>query len=392
MDLELSGEQRGWRDRAREFAERELAPVAAELDAREEFPHEQRRSGAALGFFGLAVPRECGGQGADTVSYAVCVEELSRGMAAFGVPVSVHNSLVCYPIAKLGTADQKEKYLPRLAAGELLGGFSLTEPGSGSDASAMRTHARKVDGGWVLDGHKTFVSMGKNGGLYVVMAITDPDAKRSRAISTLLVERGMPGFSTGRQVSKMGMRATDTAELHFDGVFVPDENLLGLRGDGFKVALGALDGGRIGIAAQAIGIAQAALDEATRYARGREQFGAPIANFQAVQFKLADMATEVEAARLLTLQAAAIKDAGLPVTKQAAMAKLFASEAAVRAASAAVQVHGGYGYIKDYAVERLYRDAKVTEIYEGTSEIQRLVIAERLLAEAATPERPPVTA
>ena len=383
MDFDLTDAQASLRDRARRFAEEELAPVAHEYDEREQFPQEQFRRAVDQGFFDLLAPPEHGGQGTDTVSYSLVVEELSRGMPAFGVPVSVHNSLVCYPIARLGAPEQRERFLPRLASGELLGGFALTEPGSGSDASAMRTTARKVDGGWLLSGHKTFVSMGASGGLFIVMAVTDPDAKRSRSISALLVERGMPGFTTGERVSKMGMRATDTTELLFEDVYVPDANLLGERGDGFKVALSSLDGGRIGIAAQALGIAQAALDESAAYALRREQFDEPIINFQAVQFKLSDMATEIEAARLLTLQAAVLKDAGRPIIKEAAMAKLVASQTAVRATDMAVQIHGGYGYLKGAAVERLYRDAKVTEIYEGTSEIQRTVIAEKLIAEPA---------
>ncbi len=384
MNFDLTPDQAALRERARQFASEELAPVAEEYDQREEFPHEQFRRAAQLGFFGLSVPREYGGMGADTVSYALVVEELSRAMPAFGVPVSVHNSLVCYPIAKLGTPEQKQRYLPRLATGELLGGFSLTEPESGSDASAMQTIARKVDGGWILDGHKTFVSMGATAGLFIVMAVTDPDAKRSCSISAFLIERGVPGFSTGQRVSKMGMRATDTAELLFREVYVPDANLLGNRGDGFKVALSSLDSGRIGIGAQALGIAQAALDTSAAYALNRKQFGEPIIKFQAVQFKLSDMATEIEAARMLLMEAAALKDAGQPMTTQAAMAKLMASQAAVRAADSAVQIHGGYGYLKGNTAERLYRDAKVTEIYEGTSEIQRIVIAESLIAEPAT--------
>jgi alkylation response protein AidB-like acyl-CoA dehydrogenase len=384
MNFDLTDDQLAIRARARAFAEEQLAPVAAEYDQREEFPREQFRRAAEQGFFGLSVPRQYGGLEADTVSYALVLEELSRGMAAFGVPVSVHNSLVCSSLARLGTPEQRERFLPRLATGGLLGGFSLTEPDSGSDASAMRTTARKADGGWVLSGHKTFVSMGASGSLFVVMAVTDPDAKRSHAISAFLVERGMPGFSTGEKVSKMGMRATDTAELLFDEVYVPDANLLGDPGDGFKVALSSLDGGRIGIAAQALGIAQAALDSAASYALDRKQFGEAIINFQAVQFKLSDMATEIEAARLLTLEAAALKDAGEEITTQAAMAKLIASQTAVRATDMAVQIYGGYGYLKGNAAERLYRDAKVTEIYEGTSEVQRIVIAEKLIAEPAT--------
>ncbi len=382
MNFDMTEEQQQWREKARRFAYEHLAPVYAEQDAREEFPHEQFPLAAREGFFGLFVPREYGGAAVDAVSYAAVLEEISRAHASFGVPVSVHNSLVCYPIARLGTPEQKERFLPRLATGELLGGFALTEPESGSDASAMKTRAEKSDGGWSLSGLKTFVSMGASGTLFLVLAVTDPEAKKSRRISAFLVERGMQGFSTGRKLSKMGMRATDTTELLFEDVFVPDENLLGERGDGFRIALSSLDGGRIGIAAQALGIAQASLDEAATYALRRHQFGEPIANFQAVQFKLADMATETEAARLLVMEAATLKDAGLPMTKQGAMCKLVASETAVRAAHMAVQIHGGYGYIKDYAAERLYRDAKVTEIYEGTSEIQKLVIAERLLAEA----------
>ncbi len=383
MDFDLTEEQQQWREKARRFAQEHLAPVYVDQDAREEFPHEQFPLAAREGFFGLFVPREYGGAGVDAVTYAAVLEEISRAHASFGVPVSVHNSLVCYPIAKLGTPEQKERFLPRLATGELLGGFALTEPESGSDASAMKTRAEKRHGGWSLSGLKTFVSMGASGTLFLVLAVTDPEAKKSRRISAFLVERGMQGFSTGRKLSKMGMRATDTTELLFEDVFVPDENLLGERGDGFRIALSSLDGGRIGIAAQALGIAQASLDEAATYALRRHQFGEPIANFQAVQFKLADMATETEAARLLVMEAATLKDAGLPMTKQGAMCKLVASETAVRAAHMAVQIHGGYGYIKDYPAERLYRDAKVTEIYEGTSEIQKLVIAERLLAEVA---------
>lgn len=383
MNFDLTEDQAAIRDLAREFAQEQLAPVAHEGDEREEFPYSQFRKAAELGFFGLLVPEQYGGVGADTVSYATVVEEISRANASFGVPVSVHNSLVCYPIDKLGTQEQRDRYLPRLATGELLGGFALTEPESGSDASAMRTTARQVDGGWELNGTKSFVSQGVSGNLFIVMAVTDPAGKRSRSISTFIIERGWPGFSNGKKESKMGMRASDTSELIFENVFVPAENMLGNPGDGFKVALASLDGGRIGIAAQSLGIAQAALDEAARYAINRKQFGQPIANFQAIQFKLADMATELEAARLLTMQAATLKDAGLPFGKQSAMCKLVASEMAVRATHMAVQIHGGYGYIKEYPVERLYRDAKVTEIYEGTSEIQRLVISRGILKEIA---------
>lgn len=384
MEFDLTEDQAALKALAREFAQEQLAPVAAEQDEREEFPYEQFHSAAKLGFFGLLVPEQYGGVGADAVGYAAVIEEISRAHAAFSIPVSVHNSLVCYPILRHGSEEQKERFLPRLAAGELLGGFALTEPGSGSDASHMRTTAVRTAGGWLLNGSKAFISQGSSGSLFLVLAETDPHAERAAdGIGAFLVERGTSGFSTGKKESKMGMRASDTTELVFEDAFVPDENLLGNPSAGFRIALGSLDGGRIGIAAQAIGIAQAALDEAARYALQRQQFGRPIAEFQAVQFKLAEMATEIEASRLLLMQAAALKDGGKPYTMEAAMAKLTASRTAVRASEMAVQIHGGYGYMRDFTVERLYRDAKVTELYEGTSEIQHLVIASKLTAARA---------
>lgn len=384
MEFDLTEGQAALQALAREFAQEQLAPVAAEQDEREEFPSVQFRHAAALGFFGLLVPEEYGGVGADAVSYAAVVEEISRAHAAFSIPVSVHNSLVCYPILRYGSEQQRQRFLPRLASGELLGGFALTESGSGSDASHMRTTATQTDGGWVLNGTKIFISQGSSGNLFLVLAVTDQSATTAaQGISAFLVERGTAGFSTGKRESKMGMRASDTTELVFENAFVPAGNLLGASGQGFRIALGSLDGGRIGIAAQAVGIAQAALDEAARYALQRHQFGRPIGDFQAVQFKLAEMATEIEASRLLLMQAAALKDAGKPFTQEAAMAKLTASRTAVRASDMAVQIHGGYGYMREFTVERLYRDAKVTELYEGTSEIQRLVIASKLLGARA---------
>lgn len=387
MDFELSEKHRKARDHAREFAETVLAPVAKEQDEREEFPHKQMRAAGEQGFLGLLVPARYGGLGCDTLTYALVIEELSRKHAAFGVPISVHNSLVCYPILQYGTEEQRQRYLPRLARGELLGGFALTEPESGSDASAMTSRSVRSNGCWVLTGKKAYISMGGTGSLFLVAAVTDPATKTSHSISCFLVERGTEGFSTGRKLSKMGMRATDTTELLFKDVRLPERNLLGESGEGFKIALSALDCGRIGIASQALGIAQAALEESLAYSRSRHQFGKPISEFQAIQFKLAEMATEIEAARMLTWKAAVLKDSGKPYARHAAMCKLLASQVAVRCANDAVQIHGGLGYVKDGIAERLYRDAKVTEIYEGTSEIQKIVIAESLLREGKLKER-----
>jgi len=378
MKLELSENQRMIRDMVREFAEREIAPVAAELDKKAEYPMEILKKMAQLGLLGIIVPQEYGGAGADTISYTLVIEEISKKCASTGVITSVHNSLVCWPIMKVGTEEQKQKYLPMLAKGEKIGAFAGTEPNAGSDLGAMETTAVLDGDEYIINGAKTFITSGSKAGVIIVFANTDK-SKGSKGISAFIVENTMPGFKVGSVFEKMGINANHVAELIFEDMRVPKENLLGKEGEGFKIALMTLDGGRIGIGAQAVGIAQAALEESIEYAKQREQFGRPIAKFQAIQWMIADMATRIEAARLLVHKAAYAKDQGKRFSKEAAMAKLFASEAAMDAALKAVQIHGGYGYTKEYLVERLFRDAKITEIYEGTSEIQRLVIANNLL-------------
>ena len=378
MKLELSENQRMIRDMVREFAEREIAPVAAELDKKEEYPMEILKKMAQLGLLGIIVPQEYGGAGADTICYALVVEEISKKCASTGVITSVHNSLACWPIMKFGTEEQKQKYLPILAKGEKIGAFAATEPNAGSDLGALEATAVLDGDEYVINGTKTFITSGSKAGIVIVFANTDK-SKGSKGISAFIVESDTPGFKVGSVFEKMGINASHTTELIFEDMRVPKENLLGKEGEGFKIALMTLDGGRIGIGAQAVGIAQAALEESIEYAKQREQFGKPIAKFQAIQWMIADMATRIEAARLLVLNAAYAKDQGKRFSKEAAMAKLFASETAMDAALKAVQIHGGYGYTKEYLVERLFRDAKITEIYEGTSEIQRLVIANNLL-------------
>ncbi len=378
MKLELSENQRMIRDMVREFAEREIAPVAAELDKKAEYPMEILKKMAQLGLLGIIVPQEYGGAGADTISYTLVIEEISKKCASTGVITSVHNSLVCWPIMKFGTEEQKQKYLPMLAKGEKIGAFAGTEPNAGSDLGAMETTAVLDGDEYIINGAKTFITSGSKAGVIIVFASTDK-SKGSKGISAFIVENTMPGFKVGSVFEKMGINANHVAELIFEDMRVPKENLLGNEGEGFKIALMTLDGGRIGIGAQAVGIAQAALEESIEYAKQREQFGRPIAKFQAIQWMIADMATRIEAARLLVHKAAYAKDQGKRFSKEAAMAKLFASETAMDAALKAVQIHGGYGYTKEYLVERLFRDAKITEIYEGTSEIQRLVIANNLL-------------
>ena len=378
MKLELSENQRMIRDMVREFAEREIAPVAAELDKKAEYPMEILKKMAQLGLLGIIVPQEYGGAGADTISYTLVIEEISKKCASTGVITSVHNSLVCWPIMKFGTEEQKQKYLPMLAKGEKIGAFAGTEPNAGSDLGAMETTAVLDGDEYIINGAKTFITSGSKAGVIIVFASTDK-SKGSKGISAFIVENTMPGFKVGSVFEKMGINANHVAELIFEDMRVPKENLLGNEGEGFKIALMTLDGGRIGIGAQAVGIAQAALEESIEYAKQREQFGRPIAKFQAIQWMIADMATRIEAARLLVHKAAYGKDQGKRFSKEAAMAKLFASETAMDAALKAVQIHGGYGYTKEYLVERLFRDAKITEIYEGTSEIQRLVIANNLL-------------
>src|SRR5712691_10054849 len=378
MDFELTQEQKEIRAVAREFAERELGQKIAPYDERHEFPHEIVAKLGELGFLGALVPPEYGGAGLDYVSYALIVEELNRGDASVGITMWAHNSLGMNHIAMHASKAQKQKYLPRLASGEVLAAWGLTEPGSGSDAAALSTRAAARDGGWVLNGEKAFITNGSVGGVAVVMARTDP-ARGSKGISAFLLEKGMPGFSAGRPYRKLGLHASDTAPLIFEDARVPAESLVGERGQGFVQAMQVLEGGRIAMAAMAVGIGQAAVDQAVKYMKQRTAFGKALAEFNGLQGMIAEMATDVETARLLTLRSAHLKDTGQPAAHEAAMAKLFASEAAMKAASRAVQIHGGAGYITEFPVERIFRDAKLTEIGEGTSEIQRLVIARTIL-------------
>jgi butyryl-CoA dehydrogenase len=378
MDFDLSKDQQLIKQTAREFAEKEIRPVAAKNDDEASFPQEIVKKLGELGFMGMMVPEEYGGSGIDCVSYTIAVEEISRVDASTGVTMSVNNSLACQPIIDYGNDDQKKKYLPGLAQGRKLGAYSITEPEAGSDAGNVQTTAVLKGDSYVVNGSKIFVTNGGKADVVIMFAATDKAAK-TKGISAFIIEKGMPGFSTGKKERKMGMRAADTSELIFEDCIVPKENLLGGEGNGFRIALATLDGGRIGIAAQAVGIGQACLEAAVGYAKQRKQFGRPICEFQAIQWILADMATSIDAARYLTYRAAFTKDKGLRFGKEAAQAKLFASEMAVKAAIDAVQVHGGYGYMKEYDVERYFRDSKLTEIYEGTSEVQRLVIAASLL-------------
>jgi alkylation response protein AidB-like acyl-CoA dehydrogenase len=380
MDFELSEEQKLVRRTAREFAEAEIAPVSARYDEAEEFPAALIPKLGELGFMGALFPAEYGGAGLDYVSYALVVEELSRVDGSIGITMWAHNSLCTNHIYSCGTEAQRQKYLPPLCRGEVLGAWGLTEPGSGSDAAAMKTTAVDTGDGWVLDGSKAFITNGSVAGTAVVLARTAPEADAgSRGISAFVLERGMPGFRAGQRYKKLGLHASDTAELIFEGARVPRENLLGAKGRGFQDTKKVLEGGRIAMAAMAVGLAQGALDQAVKYARERQAFGRPIGQFQAIQAMLADLATEIQAARLLTLRAAYGKDRGQPVMHEASMAKVFASEAGMKAATKAVQIHGGYGYTREFPVERIFRDVKLCEIGEGTSEVQRMVIAHHLL-------------
>jgi len=378
VDFELTGDQRRVRAAAREFAEGELGDRIAPYDERHEFPWEIVKKLGPLGFLGALVPEDCGGAGLDHVSYALIVEELSRGDASVGITMWAHNSLCTGHIHLFGSPAQRKTYLPRLASGEVLGAWGLTEPGSGSDAAALATRAEERAGEWVLNGSKAFITNASVGGVAVVMARTDPE-QRSKGISAFVLEKGMPGFSAGKPYRKLGLHASDTAELILADARVPAANLLGERGEGFAQAMQVLEGGRIAMAAMAVGIAQAAVDQAVKYMKQRSAFGRTLAEFNGLQGMLADLLTETEVARLLTLRAAWLKDRGRPAMHAAAMAKLFASETAMKAATKAVQVHGGAGYVTEFPVERLFRDAKLTEIGEGTSEIQRLVIAREIL-------------
>jgi butyryl-CoA dehydrogenase len=379
MQIELTDEQKMIQALARDFAEKEVRPIAEEIDREARFPRETVRRMGELGLMGIAVAEAWGGSGSDTVAYAVALEEVSRACASHGVVMSVNNSLYCDPVAKYGTDEQKERFLTPFASGQKIGCFSLTEPEAGSDATNQITVARRDGDAYLLDGRKIFVSSGREAAVALVFAQTDR-TKGPRGISAFLVEKGTPGFIVVKTEDKLGIRASDTAEFLFEGCRVPASSRLGEEGQGFKIAMTTIDGGRIGIGAQAVGIAVAAYEASVVYARERKSFGVPIGQHQMVQWMLADMATGIEAARLLTLRAAWLKDRGEPFGPEAAMAKLFASETAMRVATDAVQVHGGYGFIKEYQVERHFRDAKITQIYEGTSQIQKLVIARHLLS------------
>ncbi len=380
MDLELTEEQKMIQKMTRDFTDEKVKPLAAELDETSRYPQELVEEMAQLGLMGVAIPEEYGGAGMDNICYALALEEISRGCASTGVIMSVNNSLVCDPVFKYGNDDQKKWFLTPLAAGEKLGCFGLTEPQAGSDASNLKTSAVRDGDNWVLNGRKNFITNGAEADVAIIFAMSDPE-KKHRGINGFIVEKDTPGLSVPKVEKKLGINASSTAELLFEDCRIPAENLLGEEGKGFRIAMETLDGGRIGIAAQALGIARAALEASIRYAREREQFGQAIAKFQAVQFMISDMATEIDAARLLTHRAAYLKDKGVSHSSESAMAKLFASEVAMRVTTKAIQVHGGYGYIKEYPVERHFRDAKITEIYEGTSEVQRMVIAADLFKE-----------
>ncbi len=378
MDFALSPQHEEIRRTVRGFAEGRIAPVADELERRGEFPHDIIREAADLGLLGVPYPEEIGGTGLDSLAYAITVEELSRVSGSVGIIVSAHTSLGCNPIWLAGTDAQKEKYLRPMASGRVIGAYGLTEPGAGSDSRGTRTRAHLDGDCWVLNGSKRFITNAGVAGTYVVTAVTDRE-EESGKISAFIVEADTPGFSIGRMEEKMGLHASNTGELIFTDCRIPVENMLGPEGEGDKLFLKTLDGGRIGIAAMALGLAQAAYEAASAYAKERHQFGRPIGSFQGVAFKIADAAMNIDAARLLTYRAAWLKDQGRPYTTEAAMAKLFASEVARDVTNDAIQVHGGYGYVTEYRVERYLRDAKLTEIGEGTSEIQRLVIARNLL-------------
>ncbi len=365
------------RETAREFAVNRLAPGAAARDRDHAFPRQELTEMGELGFLGMLVTEDYGGSQTGTVAYALALEEIAAADGACSTIVSVHSSVGCVPILRFGTEEQKSRFLPKMASGEWIGGFALTESHAGSDASALRSRARLDGDHYVIDGSKQFITSGKNGNVIIVFAVTDPEAGK-KGISAFIVPTDTPGYNVVSVEHKMGLHGSDTCALAFDGMRVPVENRLGGEGDGYRIALANLEGGRIGIAAQAVGMARAAFEAATAYAKERQSFGKPIIEHQAVGFSLADMATQIEAARQLVLHAASLRDAGRPCLTEASMAKLFASEMAEKVCSAAIQVHGGYGYLADYPVERIYRDVRICQIYEGTSEVQRLVIARQL--------------
>ena len=380
MDFEFDQEMTLVRDMARDFAVKELFPRASRHDTQEHLDKEVFEKLAELGLWGLTVPEEYGGSGLGNLALATVLIELNRGCASTGVTVSVHNSLVGAPLRRFGSEEQKKQWFPRLATGEILGAYCLTEPNAGSDAAALST-AAKLDGDeWVLDGTKLFVTNGAEAGLFIVYARTDPEAKRANGISAFLVPKDTKGLRVGKKEKKTGIRGSSTTEVIFEGARVPTANLLGEQNRGFQIAMDTLDGGRIGIAAQSVGIAQACLEESIKYSKDRQQFSRPLADFQAIQWKLADMSTQIEASRLLTLKAAWLRDKNEPCGQQAAQAKLFASRTANFCADEALQIHGGAGYTDEFPVERLFRDARITEIYEGATDIQRIVIARKVLA------------
>jgi hypothetical protein len=381
MDFTLTESQSAVQKAAREFAEREIRPVVMRYDETQEFPREIVAKMSALGFMGMTWPEELGGAGMSDLEAIVVIEELARVDPSVALTVASHNSLCSGHIMLHASDEQKRRFMPGLASGRVLGAWGLTEPGSGSDAGGMRTAAVRDGSDWVITGSKTFITQGSVAGIYVILAVTDP-GEGKRGISAFILDRGMDGFTIGKKENKLGLRSSDTATLLFEGVRVPADRLIGREGEGFKQALAVLDGGRIGIAALSVGIAQGALDASLKYAAERHQFGRPIAEYQGIQWKLADMATELAAARALTQRAAWLKVNGLPFGLAASQAKYYASEAAVRAAGEAVQIHGGYGFIKEFPVEKLYRDVKLMTIGEGTSEVQKMIIARLLIGPA----------
>jgi butyryl-CoA dehydrogenase len=378
MDFSINNKEKLFLQMIREFAEKEVKPLAAEIDEEEKFPIETVKKMGKIGIMGIPVPIQYGGQGGTNQMYSMAVEELSRVCATTGVIVSAHTSLCIAPIMENGTEEQKMKYVPKLASGEWIGAFGLTEPNAGTDAAMQQTFAVDAGDKWILNGSKIFITNAGYAHVYIVIAMTDK-SQGTKGISAFIVEEGTPGFSIGKKEKKLGIRGSSTCELIFENCEIPKENLLGKIGKGFGIAMKTLDGGRIGIAAQALGIAQGAMDETIKYTKERKQFGKPIAKFQNTQFQLADMETRVQASRLLVRSASFKKDQGLSYTVDAAMAKLFAAETAMEVTTKAIQFHGGYGYTREYPVERMFRDAKITEIYEGTSEVQRMVISGNIL-------------
>ncbi|MBP1645626.1 MAG: Acyl-CoA dehydrogenase, short-chain specific [Bacteroidetes bacterium] len=378
MDFNITKQEELFLQMIREFAQNEIKPIAAEIDEQERFPVETVEKMGKLGIMGIPIPVEYGGQGSTNQIYSMAVEEISRVCGTTGVVVSAHTSLCADPIMNFGTEEQKQKYLPKLASGEWVGAFGLTEPNAGTDAAMQQTTAEDAGDKWILNGSKIFITNAEYAHVYVIIAMTDK-SQGTKGISAFIVEKGTPGFTVGKKEKKLGIRGSSTCELIFENCEIPKENLLGKLGKGFSLAMKTLDGGRIGIAAQALGLAQGAMDETVKYTKERKQFGKAIAKFQNTQFQLADMETKVQASRLLVRNAAFKKDQKLPFSVDAAMAKLYAAETAMEVTTKAIQFHGGYGYTREYPVERMFRDAKITEIYEGTSEVQRMVIAGNLL-------------